>query len=59
MDLRALCLGFMGAEETYPFGPDTTVFEVHGKIFAIAALDGEPPSISLECEPEPAEQGRP
>ena len=51
MDLRALCLGFAGAEETYPFGPRTTVFKVRGKIFAIAALDAEPQSISLKCEP--------
>ena len=58
MDLRALCLGFTGAEETYPFGPNTTVFKVHGKIFAIAALDGEPASVSLKCEPALAEQLR-
>ena len=55
MDLRALCLGFTGAEETYPFGPNTTVFKVRGKIFAIAALDAEPPSISLKCEPAHAQ----
>ena len=58
MDLRGVCMGFTGAEETYPFGPSTTVFKVHGKIFAIAALDGEPPSVSLKCEPELAEQLR-
>ena len=58
MDLRALCLGFAGAEETYPFGSQTTVFKVHGKIFAIAALEAEPPSISLKCEPALAEQLR-
>ena len=58
MDLRALCLGFTGAEETYPFSAETTVFKVHGKIFAIAALDREPPAISLKCEPELAEQLR-
>ena len=52
MDLRALCLGFAGAEETYPFGPQTTVFKVRGKIFAIAALHREPASISLKCEPD-------
>src|SRR3954466_13096787 len=52
MDLRELCMGFAGAEETYPFGALTTVFKVRGKIFAIAALDREPPSISLKCEPE-------
>ena len=58
MDLRELCLGFAGAEETYPFGPLTTVFKVRGKIFAIAALDAEPPSISLKCEPALAQQLR-
>ena len=52
MDLRALCMGFAGAEETYPFGPLTTVFKVRGKIFAIARLDAEPRNISLKCEPE-------
>ena len=51
MDLRSLCLGFTGAEETYPFSPEVTVFKVRGKIFAIAHLGGEPPSISLKCEP--------
>ena len=58
MDLRALCLGFTGAEETYPFSAETTVFKVRGKIFAIAALDREPPAISLKCEPEIAAQLR-
>jgi predicted DNA-binding protein (MmcQ/YjbR family) len=58
MDLRALCLGFTGAEESYPFSPTASVFKVHGKIFAIAALEAEPPSISLKCEPALAEQLR-
>ena len=58
MDLRALCLGFAGAEETYPFSPDATVFKVHGKIFAIAGLGADPPAISLKCEPALAEQLR-
>ena len=58
MDLRELCMGFGGAEETYPFSPETTVFKVRGKIFAIAHLDAEPPRISLKCEPELAVQLR-
>jgi predicted DNA-binding protein (MmcQ/YjbR family) len=58
MDLRELCMGFSGAEETYPFGPRTTVFKVRGKIFAIASLDADPPSISLKCEPDLAVQLR-
>jgi predicted DNA-binding protein (MmcQ/YjbR family) len=58
MDVRALCLGFTGAEETDPFSPEATVFKVRGKIFAIASLGSEPPTISLKCEPALAEQLR-
>ena len=58
MDLRELCMGFEGAEETYPFGSRTAVYKVRGKIFAIAGIDAEPPSISLKCEPDLAAQLR-
>jgi len=51
-------MGFAGAEETYPFGARTSVFKVRGKIFAIASLDTDPPSISLKCEPDLAAQLR-
>ena len=56
--LRTLCLGFPGAVEELPFGPETTVFKVAGKIFALTALDAEPLRVSLKCEPELAEQLR-
>ena len=51
-------MGFEGADETYPFGPQTTVFKVRGKIFAIASLEADPQQISLKCEPELAVQLR-
>jgi predicted DNA-binding protein (MmcQ/YjbR family) len=51
-------MGFTGAEEVYPFGAETAVFKVRGKIFAIAALRREPASISLKCEPDLAAQLR-
>jgi len=43
--LREVCLSFAGAEETFPFGPETSVFKVGGKMFALAGgfverLDG-------------------
>jgi predicted DNA-binding protein (MmcQ/YjbR family) len=41
-----------GASETFPFGPETSVFKVAGKMFALSRLDGEPLSVSLKCEPE-------
>lgn len=56
--LHALCLGFTGAAETFPFNAETSVFKVGGKIFAITALDAEPLSVSLKCEPELAERLR-
>lgn len=56
--LRKLCLGFNGAGETYPFGPETAVFKVEGKIFAISPLRAEPLRVSLKCEPGLAEQLR-
>ena len=50
--LRRYCLARPGAEETFPFGPETSVFKVGGKLFAISALRSEPLSVSLKCEPE-------
>ncbi|HTU31271.1 MAG TPA: MmcQ/YjbR family DNA-binding protein [Solirubrobacteraceae bacterium] len=57
-DLRDLCLSFPGSEETFPFGPENSVFKVAGKIFALSRLDGEPLRVSLKCEPALAEQLR-
>jgi predicted DNA-binding protein (MmcQ/YjbR family) len=54
-DLRHHCLSFTGAEETFPFGARTSVFKVEGKMFALSALDGDPLSVSLKCEPALAE----
>ena len=56
--LRRRCLAQAGAVEEFPFGPQTAVFKVHGKIFAISRLEGRPLEVSLKCEPELAEQLR-
>ncbi|MEA2210069.1 MAG: hypothetical protein QOF83_17 [Solirubrobacteraceae bacterium] len=56
--LRKHCLSFDGAEETFPFGPETSVFKVAGKMFALSRLHGEPLSVSVKCEPLLAEQLR-
>lgn len=50
--LRRVCLGLSGAEETFPFGPETSVFKVGGKMFALAALQRKPLKVSVKCEPE-------
>lgn len=57
-DLRAHCLSFSGAGETFPFGPETSVFKVAGKMFALSQLDAESLRVSLKCEPQLAEELR-
>ena len=56
--LRDLCLTFRGSEETFPFGFETSVFKVAGKMFALSRLAGDPLSVSVKCEPMLAEQLR-
>jgi predicted DNA-binding protein (MmcQ/YjbR family) len=57
-ELRDHCLSFRGTEETFPFAPETSVFKVAGKIFALSRLDSVPLKVSLKCEPALAEQLR-
>ncbi|CAM5436165.1 DNA-binding protein [Streptomyces avidinii] len=53
-ELRAFCLGFNAAVEEFPFTPETSVFKVLGKVFALTALGGEPLKVNLKCDPEQA-----
>jgi predicted DNA-binding protein (MmcQ/YjbR family) len=54
-ELREYCLSLAGAEETFPFGPNTSVFKVAGKMFALSQLGADSLRVSLKCEPELAE----
>jgi predicted DNA-binding protein (MmcQ/YjbR family) len=56
--LRSHLLSFAGAEETFPFGPATSVFKVGGKMFALSQLNAESLRVSLKCEPALAEELR-
>jgi predicted DNA-binding protein (MmcQ/YjbR family) len=49
--LREVCLSKKGTEETLPFGPDTLVFKLMGKMFALTSLS-EPNSCNLKCDPD-------
>jgi predicted DNA-binding protein (MmcQ/YjbR family) len=51
-------VSFPGAEETFPFGPETSVFKVQGKMFALSRLGESPLRVSLKCEPDLAERLR-
>ncbi|MEV4684967.1 MmcQ/YjbR family DNA-binding protein [Streptomyces kurssanovii] len=50
--LRAFCLEFNAAVEEFPFGPETSVFKVLGKMFALSALDAVPLTVNLKCDPD-------
>ena len=54
-ELRDHCLSLTGAEETFPFGAETSVFKVAGKMFALSQLGAESLRVSLKCDPELAE----
>ena len=57
-ELRDVCLSFTGSVETFPFSPETSVFKVAGKMFALARETSDPLSVSVKCEPLLAEQLR-
>src|SRR6187549_2609290 len=52
--LREYCLSKPGVEETLPFGPDTLVYKVVGKIFLLTGLDEEQLSFNVKCDPDKA-----
>ncbi|MGZ8536680.1 MAG: MmcQ/YjbR family DNA-binding protein [Flavisolibacter sp.] len=52
--LRDYCLNKPGVEETLPFGPDTLVYKVSGKMFLLTGLDDAQLSFNVKCDPEKA-----
>lgn len=52
-EFRDYCLSFPGVTEGFPFGEDTLVFKVMGKMFAITGVD-DFEFINLKCDPERA-----
>lgn len=55
MDVPEYCLAKPEACETFPFGPEVTVYRVKHKMFALYS-DGEGgvPTVNLKCEPNQA-----
>lgn len=50
--LREYCLSKKGVEETLPFGPDTLVYKVDGKMFLLTSLSEEQLSFNVKCDPD-------
>lgn len=55
--LRDYCLKKRFVSEHTPFGPDTLVFKVHNKMFALCSIDNFT-SVNLKCDPEIAQELR-
>lgn len=51
-EFRDFCISFPNTSESLPFGPDTLVFKVHNKMFALIALDDTPYRANLKCKPD-------
>ncbi len=52
--IQSYCLSKADTEESLPFGPDTIVFKVMGKIFLLAGLDSHPLQFNVKCDPDKA-----
>jgi predicted DNA-binding protein (MmcQ/YjbR family) len=48
--LREYCLNKPDVTEGFPFGEDTLVFKVQGKMFALFNLEGDL-TVNLKCDP--------
>lgn len=53
-EIREFALALEGARECMPFGPDNLVFKVKEKIFLLLALNADPVSFNVKCDPERA-----
>ncbi|MFN0035968.1 MAG: MmcQ/YjbR family DNA-binding protein [Saprospiraceae bacterium] len=51
---REYCLAKKASSEDFPFGPETLVLRVGGKIFALTGLDSAAFSVNLKCDPDRA-----
>ena len=53
-ELRDYCLSKKGVEELMPFGPETLVFKVMGKVFLLVGLENNPIQFNVKCSPDKA-----
>lgn len=53
-ELREHCMLKTMVEESFPFGNDTLVFKVAGKMFLLASLEVTPLQFNAKCHPDKA-----
>lgn len=52
--LRNYCIKKKAVTEEFPFGPETLVFKVKGRLFLLTSLDAEQFQFNVKCDPEKA-----
>ena len=57
-ELRDYALTLSNVTEGFPFGEDTLVFKVNGKVFLLTSLTSSPLSFNVKCDPDYAEELR-
>jgi predicted DNA-binding protein (MmcQ/YjbR family) len=57
-EFREYCIKKKGVTEEFPFGIDTLVFKVMGKMFALTSLTEKPFSVNLKMNVEIVEEWR-
>ena len=50
--LREYALSKPDVEETFPFGPDTLVYKIDGKMFLLTGFDSIPLQFNVKCDPD-------
>jgi len=53
-ELREYCLSKKGVEECFPFGEDTFVYKVMGKMFLLTGINSNPLEMNVKCDPDKA-----
>jgi len=53
-EIREYCIKKKAVTESFPFGGDTLVFKVLGKMFLLVAIDSNPLQFNAKCLPDKA-----
>lgn len=53
-EIRDYALSFSDVEESFPFGDNTLVFKIKGKIFLLLPLNEEELRFNVKCNPDEA-----
>ncbi|WP_420594776.1 MmcQ/YjbR family DNA-binding protein [Deinococcus sp.] len=56
--VREFCAALPQSQETFPFGMETLVFKVGGKMYALLGIQADPLTLSLKVRPERGDELR-